>query len=129
MKLLFLLVLATLFNPTSVFAQDPVPTAGLNLDDLTKTALPRWPSTPTIGNLIVDLLPYVFGIAGFLILIFIILGGFQILTSQNDPKALAAGQQKITYAIVGFIVAFSAFWIVQLLARILDLPPIIDIFR
>ena len=82
----------------------------------------------TIGSIISALLPYIFGIAGFLILIYIVLGGYQVLISQGDPKLIAAGQEKITYAIVGFIVMFSAFWIVQLAGRILNIEQITDIF-
>ena len=82
----------------------------------------------TVSGIVYRLIPYVFGIAGFLILIFIILGGFQILTSQGDPKAVASGQQKITYAVVGFLIMFSAYWVVRLIAKILSLNRIFDIF-
>ncbi|OGM25061.1 hypothetical protein A2715_03920 [Candidatus Woesebacteria bacterium RIFCSPHIGHO2_01_FULL_39_32] len=125
--MLFLIVLTIITSifPQTVHAQ--VPSAGIDFSNLMGTAIFRLRNF-TIGRIIQELLPYVFGLAGFLILLFIILGGFQILTSQNDPKALAAGQQKIYNAIVGFIIVFVSFWLVQLVARILDLPPIIDIF-
>ena len=82
----------------------------------------------SIGHIIYRLIPYIFGIAGFLILIYVILGGFQILTSQGDPKAVASGQQKITYAVVGFLIMFTAYWVVRLIARIFSLDPILNIF-
>lgn len=82
----------------------------------------------TVGSIISALIPYIFGIAGFLILIFIVLGGYQVLFSQGDPKQMAAGKDKITWAVVGFIVMFTAFWLVQLIGRILNIQKIIDIF-
>ena len=100
----------------------------IDFPSLIRVTIPRLSAT-SVGGIIYSLLPYILGIAGFLILIYIILGGFQILASQGDPKAIAAGQQKITYAIVGFIILFVAYWIVQLIAAIFDLGPIRTIFR
>lgn len=82
----------------------------------------------TIGSIISALLPYFYGLAGFLVLLYLVLGGYQVLTSQGDPKLMATGREKITWAIVGFIILFSAYWIVQLAGRILDIQQIIDIF-
>ena len=113
-----------LVNIKTVSAQ--APSAG-DFSSWITTATPNFVGR-TVGDIISDLLPYVFGIAGFLILIYIVLGGYQVLISQGDPKLIAAGQEKITYAIVGFIVMFSAFWIVQLAGRILNIEQITDIF-
>lgn len=68
-----------------------------------------------LGDAITKVLPLLFGLAGILLLIYLILGGFGIMTSRGDPKALEAARAKITYAIVGFILIFAAFWLVQIL--------------
>ncbi len=83
----------------------------------------------TIGGIISFLLSYIFRIAGILLLILLVLGGYDVLTSQGEPKRMASGKDKITYAIVGFIVIFVSYWIVQIISRILNLRPIIEIFR
>lgn len=59
-------------------------------------------------------LPYIFPIAGVFLLFYLILGGFNYLTSMGDPKKAAAGQAKITNAIIGFFIIFVAFWIVRI---------------
>ncbi|OGM59169.1 hypothetical protein A3A75_03045 [Candidatus Woesebacteria bacterium RIFCSPLOWO2_01_FULL_39_10] len=111
----------------------PVGRAGIQFGRFIRLGLPNFwncglTNICSVGNIVAALLPYIFGIVGFLILIYIVMGGYQILTSQGDPKGIAAGREKIMYAIVGFIVIFVAFWIVQLVARILNLPPIINVF-
>ncbi len=102
--------------------------SGINWGALIGIGTPAFPAGSSIGAIIYALLPYIFAIAGFLLLLYIIWAGFQILNSQGDPKALAAGREKITGAIIGLLIIFVAFWVVQILAQILNLQPIIDIF-
>lgn len=97
------------------------------LDSLVNQAIPNLAGR-SIGGIIAVLIPYIYGIAGFLLLLYAVSAGYQILTSSGDPKALAQARDKITNAIVGFIIMFSSYWIVQLVARILKLQKIIDIF-
>ena len=82
----------------------------------------------TIGTVINDLLPYVFILAGLTMFLYLIFSGYQWMISRGDPKGIASAQQNITYAVVGFLVIFSAYWITRLLGMALDLQPILDIF-
>lgn len=91
-------------------------------------ATPNFSSGTTVGAIVYTLIPYILGLAGFAVLIYVVLGGYQIMISQGDPKQLAAGREKITYAIVGFIIMFSAYWITRLAAEILDLAKVRQIF-
>lgn len=68
-----------------------------------------------LGKIITELVPYIFGIAGILLLVYLVLGGFGIMNSKGDPKAIEGAKQKITYALVGFIIIFVSFWLVQIL--------------
>jgi len=43
------------------------------------------------------------------------------LTAMGDPKKAAAGRQKITYAVLGFIIIFVSFWLVQIIDYIFKL--------
>jgi hypothetical protein len=88
---------------------------------------PSWYGA-SIGQIITDLLPYIFPIAGLILLVYLIYGGFEVMTSAGDPKKLAVGKDKITKAIFGFLIIFAAFWIVQIVARMLGLTDIINIF-
>ena len=53
-----------------------------------------------IATLIGNILPYIFGAAGIALLIYLVLGGFQMMTSRGDPKAMQSAQGKITNAII-----------------------------
>lgn len=48
-------------------------------------------------------------------LIFIVLGGLQWITSGGDKAKVQAARNKLTWAIVGLIVAFSGFFIISLI--------------
>lgn len=82
----------------------------------------------TIGQVVSALLKIIFPIAGFALLLFLLYGGYQFMLSRGDPKALEEAKAKITYALIGFIVIFVAYWLVQLIGRILGLTEITGIF-
>lgn len=68
-----------------------------------------------LGTVVAEFLKYAIIFAGLAMLIYLILGGFELMTSAGDPKAIKSGQEKVTNAIIGFIVVFAAYWIIQLL--------------
>jgi hypothetical protein len=113
-------------NVLIVNAQGNAPSAG-DFNSWIQATTPSF-GGGTVGGIISAILPYIYGLAGFLILIYIVLGGYQILVSQGDPKQMAAGREKITWAIVGFIIMFAAYWIMQLVGRILNIQRIRNIF-
>lgn len=87
-------------------------------------------SPESVGSLISDILQkYVFYAAGIALLIYLISGGFQLMLSRGDPKAIQSAQGKITNALLGFVIVFSAYWIVGLIGRIFYLDPFVSIFR
>lgn len=101
--------------------------SGINFGSLEKIASPRFVGRSPAA-IISDLTPYIFFLAGFILLLYLISGGYQYMTSGGDPKAIAGARQIITNAIAGFIIIFIAFWIVQIIARVLGLTPIINLF-
>lgn len=68
-----------------------------------------------LGAVISRAIPVVFAVAGVFMLIMIIMAGFTLLTSAGDAKKMEQGQRHLTYAILGFVVIFVAYWAVQLL--------------
>jgi hypothetical protein len=81
-----------------------------------------------IGAIITDLLPYIFAGAGILLLLYLLFGGFQWMTSAGDPKKVEGARNKIMHALIGFVIIFAAFWLVQLAGRVLGLEEITNIF-
>lgn len=74
-----------------------------------------------ISEIVNVLIPYVFVFAGLGLLAFLIMGGFQLMMSAGDSKAMESAKGKITNAVIGFIIVFLAYWITQLLEMILGL--------
>jgi len=74
-----------------------------------------------IGEIINALVPYIFALAGLALLFILIWGGFELMTSAGDPKKMESAKGKITNAVVGFIVIFVAYWLVQILEVIFGL--------
>ena len=73
------------------------------------------PGSPSVA--IAKTLPYVFGIAGIILLLNIISSGIKMMTSQGDPKALQTAQAKLSTSAIGILILFTSFWIVKLIMQ------------
>ncbi len=63
------------------------------------------------------------GFIGMVALIFIIIGGYFIMTSQGDPTKLQTGKSYITYSIVGVLLAVFGFVFIEIITGdILRIP-------
>lgn len=85
--------------------------------DITKTNL-------SLGDILSALLPYIFVLAGLTLLLYLVWGGFQLMLSGGDPQKASAAKGKITSAIVGFVIIFVAYWLIQILQVIFGLPKV-----
>lgn len=54
-------------------------------------------------------------LAGIGLLVMIVMGGFAMLSNPTNPEAQNKGKAQITYGLVGFLVVFLAYWIMQIL--------------
>ena len=100
----------------------------LDLERLYASINFRFGGGSTIGNIISASLSYLFPLAGLILLIFIIIGGFKLMTSAGDPKAAQSAKGVLTTAFVGFIIIFLAYWLTRLIATVLGLEQIKTIF-
>ncbi len=74
----------------------------------------------SLGDIITIALQYLFPIAGLIMFLYIVYGGFQWLTASGDPKKVEAARNRITYAIVGFVLLVAAYWITKIVELILS---------
>jgi hypothetical protein len=81
-----------------------------------------------IGTIVSKLVLYLFPFAGLIMLLYFLSGGYKYLLSRGDPKALAEAKGSITTAIIGFIIVFAAFWIVQIIGVVFGIKQITVIF-
>jgi len=76
-------------------------------------------STP--GGILSRSLTYAFPIAGTILFVMILWGGFEMISGATESKSLEAGKQRITAAAVGFLLLFASYWITQLLQIVFNI--------
>lgn len=82
----------------------------------------------TLGTFVSRAMDIIFIFAGVGLLLMLLSGGFTFLTSAGDTKKLEQGKQTLTNALLGFIIVFASFWLVQGLGIIFGLQAVKDIF-
>ncbi len=62
-------------------------------------------------------------VAGIILLFILIGGGIAMISGagKSDPKSMEQGKKAATSALIGFVVVFSAYWIVKLVEQITGL--------
>jgi len=76
-------------------------------------------STP--GGIISRVLDFAFPLAGMILFVMIVVGGFQMLAGASNQESLKNGQKRVTTAIVGFLLLFASYWIAQILEQIFSI--------
>jgi hypothetical protein len=101
-----------------------------NLEGIQRASeLPIWHYYAQPGLFITIALKYIFPAAGILLLIYLVMGGLQMMLSRGDPKAMQSAQAKITNAVLGFVTVFISYWLVQLIGKIFGITVFGDIFK
>lgn len=72
----------------------------------------------SIGMLLSTLVTAAIIVAGLAAFIFLIVGGFQYLTSGGDKAAAQAARDRITYAIMGLAIVVAAVAVIQVLGAV-----------
>jgi|WetSurMetagenome_2_1015567.scaffolds.fasta_scaffold591024_1 hypothetical protein len=100
-KLLLVVTLATLLMPLAAFAVDnPAPTFFISLPD------------NTVRGILTFVIQALLGLAGTLSMLFIIVGGFQYITSGMNEKQAESGKKTLTNAIIGLVIVVLSYTIV-----------------
>lgn len=81
----------------------------------------------TLGGIVSSILPYLFVISGLILLFYLIWGGFSLMLSKGDPKAVESAKARITNAVIGFVIIFIAYWLVQFVGKIFGVGQFVEI--
>jgi hypothetical protein len=70
-----------------------------------------------LGELVSLVIKIIFIVAGVGLLVFFIIGGIGMITSagSGNPEGAEKAKKAVTSAVIGFMVVFVAYWIVQLI--------------
>jgi Zn-dependent protease with chaperone function len=76
-----------------------------------------------VAKLISIILSNALVVAGILMLFLMIGGGIGVIAGagQGSPESAAKGRQAVTAAVIGFIIIFAAYWIIQIIETVTGL--------
>jgi hypothetical protein len=79
--------------------------------------LPQHPidNITNLGELIRLLITNIYIISAFILFFYMVAGGFMVVTSAGNTEKAKNGSQAITNAIIGFVIIFTSFWIIQVI--------------
>jgi len=109
-------ILAFIFS-SILFTIKPTQALGFDLGDALKLN-PEQPVKevfPDLGTLVSTILPNILMIAGVILFFLIIAGGFMVVSSAGNAEKTDKGKQAITGAIIGFVIIFASYWIIQII--------------
>ena len=88
-----------------------------------------WGSAPAKGaltespsDLISSILPNIYTVASLILLIYAVAGGFIFITAAGNTEQAGKGKQIITNALIGFLIIFASYWIIQAVTVITGVP-------
>ena len=82
-----------------------------------------WPGgIQSIGDLVSNVLPIIYGLAGIALFGLIVYGGFMWLTSSGDPEKIRKSMSTILNAAIGIAIIVFAVVITRIFAGVLDIP-------
>ncbi|MFH0863774.1 MAG: hypothetical protein V1858_01645 [Candidatus Gottesmanbacteria bacterium] len=72
---------------------------------------------PTIASFVNIIVKNVFVLVGVILFLLLIFGGvgFIISAGQGDKEGVGKGKNAITAALIGFLIIFAAYWIVEII--------------
>jgi len=78
----------------------------------------------SLGGLISVILPNLYVLAGLILLFFLIFGGVTIIlgAGNNNPDQMAKGKKILTTTLIGFLVVFFSYWVIQILEIVTGIP-------
>lgn len=77
-------------------------------------------NTEGIGPLVSAIVSNAIIIAGVILLFLLVAGGIGMIAGagNNNPETAEKGKRAATSALIGFVIVFAAYWIVQLIGKI-----------
>lgn len=69
----------------------------------------------TLSDIITKLLPKALLLGGIIMFIIAVLAGFALIAGTGDKQATEKGKSVLTYAVIGFIFMFGAYWVLQII--------------
>lgn len=74
------------------------------------------------GPIISNLISVVLVVSGIIIVFAFIFGGISMIAGAGtrNPESIAKGKRAIVYALIGFLVVFTSYWVIQFIELVAD---------
>ncbi len=105
-------------NPTDPLTVDKLKSMNPLLVFQGNQALINASGSLSVSGIINRALSFIFPLAGLLLFLMLVWGGFEMLTGAASKKNMDAGKERIMAAIIGFLLLFASYWIVQIVEYI-----------
>ena len=69
----------------------------------------------SLGEVISKVLEYAYVFAGIALLVMLVTGGISLMTAAGNPDKAKEGYGKITGALIGFLIVFVSYFLVQII--------------
>ena len=106
--------------PTPIYAQEVVKC--IDKEGLTVDCNMGFAPLSALETIFANVLNVITVLAGFAVLLMLVIGAFRYMTAQGDPKAVGAARSTLTWAIIGLFFIIAAWFVIQFIARFTDLP-------
>jgi hypothetical protein len=64
-----------------------------------------------VGDLVANILVVLLPLAGLLVAVMVVVGGFQLITAGGEKEGIAKAKNTFTYAIFGLVIAIAGWFI------------------
>lgn len=81
--------------------------------------------TTSPAAFISHLLPNILVTAGVIFFLMILFGGFGLIVGaghESSPQSAAKAKSAVTFAVIGFLLVISAYFILQIISTLTDIP-------
>lgn len=81
-----------------------------------------------VGTIVSNLLLGAYALAGIILIFGFIFAGISLIkgAGSGTPETTAKGKKALQYAIIGFVIVFTSYWIIQIIEVILGVTIITD---
>lgn len=74
-----------------------------------------------LGDVVNILIPFVMSLAGVVLFLILVWGGYDIMMSQGTAEKMKSGRAKITAGVIGFFLLIASYFITKLIAYVFDM--------
>lgn len=92
--------------------------AAINIGDAFKLGgqpISTKPGYHTVSGILNPVIKTVYVVSGVIILFGLIAGGLTMIANAGNPEKQQQGSKTLTASVIGFLIVFSSYWIIQVI--------------